>query len=290
MEVVGRSSVAAVGTTLDGLRKLKRNLGHLQTNEQIAGATGMGLIWLGALFHGRKAGFVKSTISSGLITLVWVVVFTVAVEMVASSRITVGLLRALQQDRHLLEELVIGVFSIVLVIVSLVKMLLRVSLIGLALQMAALFIVSALILAAKMYELRLDDIRRRGIQDVGGTQGQEGYYAAVQALQHRDLTPEDYTILQALDEFVVRPNLASPPEVIKALPTHVLTTRELKKPMQCCVCLFDLAEGDTVKIIPCFHQGHNACVDAWLTIKGVCPICNITVSADEEDFDSVESE
>mmetsp|Transcript_6565 Transcript_6565/g.7507 ORF Transcript_6565/g.7507 Transcript_6565/m.7507 type:complete len:295 (+) Transcript_6565:232-1116(+) len=280
--------------TLDSLRKLKRNLLHLQLHEKQAGATAMALIWIGALLHARKSGFVKSTLSSGFITGAWIIAFTVVVEIIQSNFVLRRMVR-LYSDPRIIKEVLSAFLGILFLVLAIVKALFRVSFVGLALQTAAFGIVSAIIIAAKMYEVRLDAIRRRGIQNAENErrqqqldQGQGGYFAAVQALQHRDLTPEDYTILQALDEFVTRPNVASSPEVIKSLPTHVLTARDLRSQQECCVCLCDFVQGETVKTLTCFHQGHHACIDAWLTVRGVCPVCNITITVDDIGFESDE--
>ncbi len=50
---------------------------------------------------------------------------------------------------------------------------------------------------------------------------------------------------------------------VAALPTY---RHAAGTPGDCAVCLSDFAEGDEVKRLPCFHQFHAACVDAWLSI------------------------
>ncbi|CAM9239071.1 unnamed protein product [Phaeothamnion confervicola] len=42
----------------------------------------------------------------------------------------------------------------------------------------------------------------------------------------------------------------------------------------CAVCLDDYEEGDVLKVMPCGHAFHAACIDPWLRDKsGRCPMC-----------------
>ena len=45
----------------------------------------------------------------------------------------------------------------------------------------------------------------------------------------------------------------------------------------CAVCLEEFEENDAVKVLPCRHHFHTPCVDTWLRIRNVCPLCKQTV-------------
>jgi len=46
-----------------------------------------------------------------------------------------------------------------------------------------------------------------------------------------------------------------------------------EEPEQCTVCLADFEEGDRVRILPCRHVFHTACIDEWLGRDAHCPLC-----------------
>ncbi|PSS01165.1 E3 ubiquitin-protein like [Actinidia chinensis var. chinensis] len=41
----------------------------------------------------------------------------------------------------------------------------------------------------------------------------------------------------------------------------------------CCICLAKYANNDDLKELPCSHFFHKECVDKWLKINALCPLC-----------------
>lgn len=55
----------------------------------------------------------------------------------------------------------------------------------------------------------------------------------------------------------------------------------------CSICTEDFAVGEDLRVLPCDHRYHPACIDPWLlNVSGTCPLCRIDLrpqaSADEE--------
>ncbi|KAE7997408.1 hypothetical protein FH972_002047 [Carpinus fangiana] len=45
----------------------------------------------------------------------------------------------------------------------------------------------------------------------------------------------------------------------------------------CCICLAKYADDEELKELPCFHVFHVECVDKWLKINALCPLCKSEV-------------
>ncbi|KAF9206724.1 hypothetical protein BGZ49_001935 [Haplosporangium sp. Z 27] len=68
----------------------------------------------------------------------------------------------------------------------------------------------------------------------------------------------------------------APAEVVNNLPIKVFFKSKVKDndPVECVICLEDYVDEDELRILPCRHQYHVACIDNWLTNrKKFCPIC-----------------
>ncbi|KAJ4951346.1 hypothetical protein NE237_028178 [Protea cynaroides] len=45
----------------------------------------------------------------------------------------------------------------------------------------------------------------------------------------------------------------------------------------CCICLAKFADNDELRELPCSHFFHTECVDKWLKINALCPLCKYEV-------------
>ena len=46
----------------------------------------------------------------------------------------------------------------------------------------------------------------------------------------------------------------------------------------CAVCMEDYKVGDQIRVLPCQHEFHAACVDVWLKTKRACPLCRADIT------------
>ncbi|KAK6143546.1 LOW QUALITY PROTEIN: hypothetical protein DH2020_023894 [Rehmannia glutinosa] len=44
----------------------------------------------------------------------------------------------------------------------------------------------------------------------------------------------------------------------------------------CCICQEDYVAGDYIGKLGCGHEFHTSCIERWLILKNVCPVCKMT--------------
>uniref|UniRef100_A0A3Q2TK40 RING-type domain-containing protein n=1 Tax=Fundulus heteroclitus TaxID=8078 RepID=A0A3Q2TK40_FUNHE len=50
---------------------------------------------------------------------------------------------------------------------------------------------------------------------------------------------------------------------------------------RCQICFCDYADGEKLRILPCFHDYHIQCIDRWLKVRRdnvTCPICRANLA------------
>ncbi|KAJ7281184.1 hypothetical protein O6H91_Y366700 [Diphasiastrum complanatum] len=75
---------------------------------------------------------------------------------------------------------------------------------------------------------------------------------------------------------LTRESMSMTSKEVKALPTCIFTCIVDGKETSetCAICLEDYEIGEKLRILPCHHEFHAACIDHWLTTRRpFCPIC-----------------
>ncbi|XP_010543423.1 PREDICTED: receptor homology region, transmembrane domain- and RING domain-containing protein 4 isoform X2 [Tarenaya hassleriana] len=65
-------------------------------------------------------------------------------------------------------------------------------------------------------------------------------------------------------------------DLLKRMPVQVFTgdLEEGTTSITCAICIEDYRVGDKLRILPCHHKFHSACVDSWLSMwRSFCPVC-----------------
>ncbi|DAZ96739.1 TPA: hypothetical protein N0F65_012316 [Lagenidium giganteum] len=69
--------------------------------------------------------------------------------------------------------------------------------------------------------------------------------------------------------------------LIHQLPTYIYSGTRTEQAdhhsPDCLVCRSSFEDGDEVKSLPCFHSYHSDCIDSWLQLNKVCPVCQHSI-------------
>ena len=84
----------------------------------------------------------------------------------------------------------------------------------------------------------------------------------------------EYSSIISLGELIEARGEGASEETIHSLP-HIDATEE----SDCTICLDKVSKGDKVTVLRCAHYFHAECVDKWLEMKAVCPLCKGSVES-----------
>ena len=68
---------------------------------------------------------------------------------------------------------------------------------------------------------------------------------------------------------------------IEAMPRVTVTAEESDK--ACSICLEEFEVGGEVREMPCKHKFHSGCIENWLRVKGLCPLCRFVMPMEEDE-------
>ena len=118
--------------------------------------------------------------------------------------------------------------------------------------------------SVKQYELRKGNI----------PSGMD-YLNLIADLQHRDITPEDYDLLLALDESLAPKTISE--DKLNTIDTVTVETLGISGEL-CSICMEQYRASDLAKMLPCQHHFHASCINQWLsTASQNCPLDSLAV-------------
>lgn len=65
--------------------------------------------------------------------------------------------------------------------------------------------------------------------------------------------------------------------IVTTVSTTATTAATTKDEKLCPICIEHYESGSIIKTLPCMHNYHSACIDRWLYIKAICPLCKQNV-------------
>ncbi|CAI5737129.1 unnamed protein product [Hyaloperonospora brassicae] len=68
--------------------------------------------------------------------------------------------------------------------------------------------------------------------------------------------------------------------LLNQLPTYTFSTAKEDDGRgipDCLICRCGFEVGEEIKSLPCFHSYHSDCIDLWLSLNKVCPVCQFRV-------------
>ncbi|VVB11664.1 unnamed protein product [Arabis nemorensis] len=77
-----------------------------------------------------------------------------------------------------------------------------------------------------------------------------------------------------------------PRNLIQRIPTEVFSglLKVGSTSITCTICIDDYCIGDKLRILPCQHKFHAACIDSWLRLwRSFCPVCKRDAKAGNSD-------
>ncbi|WCJ40063.1 RING/U-box superfamily protein [Euphorbia peplus] len=89
-----------------------------------------------------------------------------------------------------------------------------------------------------------------------------------------------YEELIALGEVVGSESRGLSADGIASLPSAIYKTGSSQNGSNdsCVICRLDYEDGETLTVLSCKHSYHSDCINNWLKINKVCPVCSTEVS------------
>ncbi|XP_061989260.1 E3 ubiquitin ligase BIG BROTHER-related-like [Rosa rugosa] len=127
-------------------------------------------------------------------------------------------------------------------------------------------------MAARLMALAIDDREAEDTEDQGGN--------SQDAWEEVDPDELSYEELLALGEVVGTESRGLSADTIASLPSvsYKMGSDQNGSNESCVICRLDYEDGENLTVLSCKHSYHSDCINNWLTINKVCPVCSAEVS------------
>ncbi|CAD6264985.1 unnamed protein product [Miscanthus lutarioriparius] len=119
-------------------------------------------------------------------------------------------------------------------------------------------------------------------QDVAGDEEEDEDDGVHTQDAWEDVDPDEYSYeeLIALGEVVGTESKGLAADTIASLPsvTYQAQDKQDGNMEQCVICRVEFDEGESLVALPCKHPYHSECINQWLQLNKVCPMCSAEVS------------
>ena len=88
---------------------------------------------------------------------------------------------------------------------------------------------------------------------------------------------ETYEELLNLTEIVPPVSRGVSEQDLANLPSFEITKQQVSLHENCNVCLEDFESGQECRALSCTHVYHKSCIDQWLSINKICPVCRAEI-------------
>lgn len=103
-----------------------------------------------------------------------------------------------------------------------------------------------------------------------------------QGMWDEEVDPDEFSYeeLLALGEVVGTESRGLSADDIASLPSFSYETEKNADAScdPCVICRLEYEEGDTLSVLSCKHSYHSECINNWLKINKICPVCSAEVS------------
>ncbi|TVU10163.1 hypothetical protein EJB05_43674, partial [Eragrostis curvula] len=99
-------------------------------------------------------------------------------------------------------------------------------------------------------------------------------------VEHEEEHVNDPQELVALGEVVGTESRGLSADTLASLPSVTYKTKDVQdgNTEQCVICRVEFEDGESLVALPCKHSYHPECINQWLQINKVCPMCSAEVS------------